>query len=326
MVRSLFLAGVVFAAGCSTVDQPPSDGPPAGAAVAASSASAPLAVPPDPDRRAFVYRLLNPEASGIEQVFTDGHATYCTFAGPLPPTLLIFDDEGQALRYEQIGRYAVINGVHDGILLRTSTSYSYAAPTDPTRFTALRSAGNALLPPDLAAQRAVILQLQRQVPITERKPDPTRPARRPAAAIPINQQLDQSQSQVDGSPVRVIRIYFGMGRTDLQLSAEAQAALRQLAAPARAITLRAGTDNTGHAAGNQRILLARITATRALLIRMGVPASAITIDPTPASYLGDNATTAGRALNRRVEITLPFITTGQPAVPVAGVSPGVPRQ
>lgn len=63
------------------------------------------------------------------------------------------------------------------------------------------------------------------------------------------------------------------------------------------------TDNTGSAAANRRLSLARADAVRAYLVRHGVPESRLVARGYgPADPVASNASAAGRARNRRVEL------------------------
>lgn len=64
------------------------------------------------------------------------------------------------------------------------------------------------------------------------------------------------------------------------------------------------TDNTGSAASNQRLSLARAEATRAYLVSKGAKdANLSTAGRGPDQPIADNGTAAGRAQNRRIEFT-----------------------
>ena len=41
--------------------------------------------------RSYTYQLLEPEATGLAQVFDDGHRTYLTFLHAPPAGMMIFD-------------------------------------------------------------------------------------------------------------------------------------------------------------------------------------------------------------------------------------------
>jgi outer membrane protein OmpA-like peptidoglycan-associated protein len=65
------------------------------------------------------------------------------------------------------------------------------------------------------------------------------------------------------------------------------------------------TDNTGSALINQDLSLRRAERVRAALIQRGVDASRLTAAGYgPSRPIGNNATDEGRALNRRIEISI----------------------
>jgi len=300
-VRHVVIAVSAVLAGCTLLRQPETPARPT-----VQPAAAPAAAPPDgkTSRSEFSYRVLSPEATGIDEVFDDGHNTFITFAATAPAGLLLFDDDGQALRFSRFSRYAVVTGLHPGILVRTSTSYSYAAPLDLARVQSARAGQGApaALPPELAAQRAVILQTQAQLVAIERKLEGRKKISGPALEA-INRELDEIQTVVNGLNARLVRLYFASGRSNLTMSAEARAALTRTALQAQSITVRARTDNIGTPEANQRVAWARANAAKQLLQSMGVPAGGITIDrAAQADYIADNTTAQGRARNRRVEL------------------------
>jgi OmpA-OmpF porin, OOP family len=62
------------------------------------------------------------------------------------------------------------------------------------------------------------------------------------------------------------------------------------------------TDNTGSAAVNQRLSLARAEATKAYLVSKGLNATELdTSGEGPDKPIADNATSEGRSQNRRIE-------------------------
>ena len=65
------------------------------------------------------------------------------------------------------------------------------------------------------------------------------------------------------------------------------------------------TDSTGSEAANRELSLKRAISVRDYLIRSGIPASATDVEGMGSSSpIADNATSAGRAANRRVEIVV----------------------
>jgi OOP family OmpA-OmpF porin len=76
-----------------------------------------------------------------------------------------------------------------------------------------------------------------------------------------------------------------------------------LANPQWRVEVAGYTDNTGSAATNRRLSLARAEAVRAYLVQHGVPASRLVARGYgPADPVASNATAGGRARNRRVEL------------------------
>jgi outer membrane protein OmpA-like peptidoglycan-associated protein len=108
-------------------------------------------------------------------------------------------------------------------------------------------------------------------------------------------------------PTVVLRgVNFETGRS--ALTPESYAVLDQVAGslvanPEIRIEVAGYTDNTGSAVVNTRLSRARAIAVRAYLARKGVaPARMTARGYGPASPVASNATTASRALNRRVEL------------------------
>ena len=94
------------------------------------------------------------------------------------------------------------------------------------------------------------------------------------------------------------------------LGGEAIAALNPVAAylqlnPAARVSLKGYTDSTGTADENKRLTEARINSVRSALTGAGVDAGRIAAANFGEAYpVTDNATTAAREMNRRVEVEL----------------------
>lgn len=90
-----------------------------------------------------------------------------------------------------------------------------------------------------------------------------------------------------------------------KLDADALAYIKRFAATAKGapgIVVTGQTDNTGTAAGNERLALARARIVRAALIAAGIPASKIKTATCLTCFAGDNSTESGKQQNRRAEI------------------------
>jgi OOP family OmpA-OmpF porin len=92
------------------------------------------------------------------------------------------------------------------------------------------------------------------------------------------------------------------------LTPGAQSSLRAtastlLATPAARFEVAGYTDDTGSRTVNERLSLERAQSVRAFLVSAGVPADRLTAQGYgPADPVASNATSEGRALNRRVEL------------------------
>jgi outer membrane protein OmpA-like peptidoglycan-associated protein len=102
-------------------------------------------------------------------------------------------------------------------------------------------------------------------------------------------------------------VYFETGKATLK--PESQAALNRVAEslegnPEVTVEIGGYTDNTGSRATNLRLSMARASAVRDYLISKGVAAGRMTAKGYgPDKPVADNKTVAGRAANRRVELT-----------------------
>ena len=133
-LRPIAIAVGVVLAGCATRHAPP----PRSGPVAPVTAPAPAPAAPSVPAYDYRYRLLTGETTGTEQVFDDGKRTYVRFQSKAPPGLMFFEQDGQPLRATLLEQFAVIDGIHAGVLIRSTTNYSYAAPLDPMRVAAVR--------------------------------------------------------------------------------------------------------------------------------------------------------------------------------------------
>lgn len=66
--------------------------------------------------------------SGMQGALDDGQYTYVEFAQAPGPDLRCFDDQGNVLACESVGRVVAIAGIHRGILLRQGDKSTYLAP------------------------------------------------------------------------------------------------------------------------------------------------------------------------------------------------------
>lgn len=113
--------------------------------------------------------------------------------------------------------------------------------------------------------------------------------------------MQASTSATQSNSVYMVRFEFGSSR--LSIPAELSTALVSDARAAPLVVLRGRTDGGTESTAESRIALARATAVRDYLISAGVDPARIRATYQPVGDpVADNATTNGRAMNRRVEI------------------------
>ncbi len=102
------------------------------------------------------------------------------------------------------------------------------------------------------------------------------------------------------------RLYFETGKSTLTASSQTQ--LKNIAAILKAypnVALKMGgyTDNTGSAEGNLKLSDSRAKSAMASLVAAGTTASRLAAEGYGQEHpIADNATTEGRALNRRIDV------------------------
>jgi len=154
----------------------------------------------------------------------------------------------------------------------------------------------------------------------ERQQQQAEEARRAAAALRA-QLLDQLNRVLDtkdtprGLVVNMADVLFETGK--YALSQDAQLKLAKLAGiiqahPGLNLAIEGHTDTTGTADFNMKLSQQRADAVRNFLISQGLSADTITaVGMGEGSPVADNATAAGRKLNRRVEIIVSGEVIGQ---------------
>jgi outer membrane protein OmpA-like peptidoglycan-associated protein len=145
-----------------------------------------------------------------------------------------------------------------------------------------------------------------------------REAEREAEMLRRAQQIKQAEAKVDARGLVIAlsgRILFDSGSSKLQ--ANAGSTLDQVAAllkdyPEYHVRIEGHTDNTGDLLLNNTLSQARAESVLTTLTQRGIPFDNLTaVGLGPTRPIASNATSAGRQLNRRVEIVL-----GKP-IPVA---------
>ncbi len=102
---------------------------------------------------------------------------------------------------------------------------------------------------------------------------------------------------------RTVKVGFSFGSDEFLPTPEQRFQLRQLLAVADRVEVRGRTDGRGNPAADERIAHLRAEAAKRYLLDRNVPSSIIAINYQAAGdYIADNEKTAGRGMNRRVEL------------------------
>lgn len=107
------------------------------------------------------------------------------------------------------------------------------------------------------------------------------------------------------APNSIYLVYFAYGRSHVNLPADEAQVLLTEARKAPLIVIRGRTDGTADTSAEARIARARALAARDFLVAAGIDGSLVRTTYQPSGdHVADNATGAGREMNRRVEIEL----------------------
>lgn len=123
---------------------------------------------------------------------------------------------------------------------------------------------------------------------------------REAGAEPQPQPKRRALSQEDAEATS---IGFELGSVALTQSTSRKVEIVTRARAASSVEIVGYTDNTGDAQINKRIALARAQLVKDMLVRNGIPASAIKVREQSGVYYATNDTVEGRAANRRAIVT-----------------------
>ena len=120
-------------------------------------------------------------------------------------------------------------------------------------------------------------------------------------------RIPRIQSEIVGQP---IKLYFPSGQQVVNLDADQRAIFSDIIyyldnVEGSNLTVNGYTDNTGNLEGNQRLSRKRAEFVRDYLVGNGISTSKMTATGFgPDNPVSTNDTAEGRALNRRVEVTL----------------------
>lgn len=134
------------------------------------------------------------------------------------------------------------------------------------------------------------------------QPAPQVPAAKVSAAAPTNLPPQAFEVTASGA---VIRVFHEFAKTDFRPTDETAKALRSALPAADAISVRGHTDSNTPNPVDRLIAIERAVKARSWLLANGAePGSVRLFFRSAGSFIADNETAQGRALNRRVEVRL----------------------
>lgn len=335
-------ASVPLSANESTLAPPSSTG----RATAAMANAGPVKSVPTPINQSlatmqtYQYLRVDPDKTGVLNVADDGRFTYLAFGRNVADDMVFYDSEGAALVAARVGNVVALPGVYKGILVRSGRANSYVAPNPRA---APNDRPNLEADPEVLEARTRLEVAATQLPAFRRaieKADASEQrGRNRDAASPEREHplVAKSAYQIpplpalspvaEGDPTYLrtsrgvmIRVFFASGGRAIVRPDDGLQRLEAEARGAREIRVTGFTDNIGSDALNALLGQQRADSIKQLLVKRGVPPERIYVASVGNSrFLGDNATEAGRAMNRRVEVLFvkEAVSAGVPSANVA---------
>lgn len=128
----------------------------------------------------------------------------------------------------------------------------------------------------------------------------------PKHAVLLNRLADRADfAEVPGAMMveRIVRVPFKFASTLFSPTPQQQSQIQQLSAVADRIEVRGRTDGKGLKGPDERVARLRAEAAKRYLLDRGLPSNIIAVSYQAAGdYIADNHRSAGRGMNRRVEL------------------------
>lgn len=128
----------------------------------------------------------------------------------------------------------------------------------------------------------------------------------PSHALLLNRPADRADfAEVPGARMveRTVRVPFEFASTLFRPTPQQQFQIQQLSAVADRIEVRGRTDGKGLKGADERVARLRAEAAKRYLLDSGLPSNIIAVSYQAAGdYIADNHRSAGRGMNRRVEL------------------------
>lgn len=235
---------------------------------------------------------------GVIRAFDDGKQAIVQFVDLERARPLFSDPSGAALEYEIRGQYAVLPEILPRFTVTTNAGavtfhYQGTPPTSTPAAPAAEDAGMVTEPPLAPAGSVTKEEAELQ--------------RLRAKIAQARQELLDVQRQIQaarGQALHALSVRFPT--VGYRFAPDERTAVKLLAAArkAEAVRLTGHADSTGNRALNDALALERARSVKAYLVNNGIAASKIAVEGKgDREPVASNATAAGRAQNRRVDIT-----------------------
>lgn len=242
--------------------------------------------------------------------------------GDSSPFLYVYDEAGESVGYEKIGKYYRLERRLDTFTISTSSgratfkaakSEPAPAPVDvtysaapPVQVAALAAVPPPPLAPEDEALLAALKLCEKQLEEVRRLLDAAGSNSRATGdeLFAVNALQEDIAARLNKATA-VVRVSFPSGDTKFKPSAEIANVLVPAAKGADAINIRGRTDAKVAGGADARIAIGRAMSARRYLVDNGVSPDKIKISAQAAGdFIAPNLTKEARAANRRVEIEL----------------------
>ena len=260
----------------------------------------------------FEYSVAEREGVQLVQAFDDGSKTYLQFTrAPTEPVVIEGGADKKLLAYLGDGPYLVVAGVYPQLAVSVG-AHSALVTNDSAAARIARLA--------LANAAAVSSATPAQTQTSDTEGDRTRSEALQGQIGALQVRINQLQSELaeahaagraamvsigaSGASPRIV-IRFGNNSSQVELDEGLLQALGNSAMAAKRVYLHGRTDSFVLSATAAELAVSRAVAVKRLLVAQGVDADHIRIFYRGAGgFATDNATSAGKAANRRVEIQM----------------------
>lgn len=240
----------------------------------------------------FNYLTQGGQELGLVRAFDDGARTALQFNVDPPQDLQIVDDQGQSLTYERMGQTIVLQGLYSPLQVKTGKDAATVQAMKSLQTEPLQQNEGLISHSQDDAQAVEIARLRSELKAAN-------------ATIERLREVSKSSKINDESNVQTTAFSFAFDSAEFDRNSQKALALLPAAKKAKKITVHGFTDSDATNPANKRVSLARAMSAKNYLVINGINPDVIDIKYTPAgNFLANNNTSAGRKINRRVEIRI----------------------